>query len=507
MAEEPLQIPGDVETLTSLVTAQAKTINRLHRQIAELTAQNPAKQGELQAIIDELHGELAQLSDGDGRKPGNGGSQRRRSRRRRGDRTPQRGHGPTPQPELEVVTERHEIPEDERICTGCGGALTPTGQAETSKLVDVIEVNYLVRKVERERYQCTCSSCDTNVVIAPGPEDRLIDGGRYTVGFGVGVAVDKHVSNLPLNKIKTRMGRAGLKVTTATLFDQTDYLAQLAEPTYDALRRKILEEDVIGLDQTSWRLLKKGAKTHQVWALTSLDSVWLTIEKAKDTATCHRVLGDFPGTIVADAMSTHDAWVKEVVASGRPPPQLAGCWSHVRTRFYKCESDFPDVATPILDDIDMLFELERTHRRRADESEDEYHRRLLAVRNGESRTVVGRIRQHLVAFRPPPGGTKLEITRAVGYALRYWPRLILFLDDPAIWLDNNRTERALRTPVLGRKISLGSKSSRGMQVASVLYSLTQTALLQSVDPAAYLTEVAMRAKRQPGTITMPVDLR
>src|SRR5690606_21347876 len=318
---------------------------------------------------------------------GNGGSQRRRSRRRRGDRTPQRGPGPTPQPELEVVTERHEIPEDERICTGCGGALTTTGQAETSKLVDVIEVNYLVRKVERERYQCTCSSCDTNVVIAPGPEDRLIDGGRYTVGFGVGVAVDKHVSNLPLNKIKTRMGRAGLKVTTATLFDQTDYLAQLAEPTYDALRRKILEEDVIGLDRTSWRLLKKGAKTHQVWALTSLDSVWLTIEKAKDTATCHRVLGDFPGTIVADAMSTHDAWVKEVVASGRPPPQLAGCWSHVRTRFYKCESDFPDVATPILDDIDMLFELERTHRRRADESEDEYHRRLLAVRNGESRTV------------------------------------------------------------------------------------------------------------------------
>ncbi len=60
--------------------------------------------------------------------------------------------------------------------------------------------------------------------------------------------------------------------------------------------------------------------------------------------------------------------------------------------------------------------------------------------------------------------------------------------------------------MVGRKISLGSKSSRGMWVASVLYSLTQTATIQGVDPSAYLREVAMRAKRDPGAVTMPSDL-
>jgi len=54
---------------------------------------------------------------------------------------------------------------------------------------------------------------------------------------------------------------------------------------------------------------------------------------------------------------------------------------------------------------------------------------------------------------------------AIRYTLGIWSRLTLFLEDPEIWLDNNRTERGLRGPVIGRRNHFGSKSARGTVVA------------------------------------------
>lgn len=48
--------------------------------------------------------------------------------------------------------------------------------------------------------------------------------------------------------------------------------------------------------------------------------------------------------------------------------------------------------------------------------------------------------------------------------LKYWPGLIVFVDDPYVPLDNNATERALRGRVIGRKNHYGSRSKRGRSV-------------------------------------------
>ena len=61
--------------------------------------------------------------------------------------------------------------------------------------------------------------------------------------------------------------------------------------------------------------------------------------------------------------------------------------------------------------------------------------------------------------------TALKITSlcgAVRYTLVIWDRLTPFLEDPVAWLDNNRTERGLRGPVIGRRRSqrAGPRSPR-----------------------------------------------
>ncbi len=52
----------------------------------------------------------------------------------------------------------------------------------------------------------------------------------------------------------------GLNVTTQTLWDQVAAIAKRLEPIYDCLREYIVSADVIGVDETWWRLLDKKAR-------------------------------------------------------------------------------------------------------------------------------------------------------------------------------------------------------------------------------------------------------
>jgi transposase len=62
----------------------------------------------------------------------------------------------------------------------------------------------------------------------------------------------------------------------------------------------------------------------------------------------------------------------------------------------------------------------------------------------------------------------------------------VFLDEPQVPIDNNRTERGFRGPALGRNNFYGSHSKRGTQVAAILYSLVESAKLNGIDPKSYL---------------------
>ena len=58
---------------------------------------------------------------------------------------------------------------------------------------------------------------------------------------------------------------------------------------------------------------------------------------------------------------------------------------------------------------------------------------------------------------------------------RHFDGLKVFLAGPDVPLDNNRTERALRGVVLGRKNHFGSRSERGTRVAAMMCSLVESA--------------------------------
>ena len=76
---------------------------------------------------------------------------------------------------------------------------------------------------------------------------------------------------------------------------------------------------------------------------------------------------------------------------------------------------------------------------------------------------------------------------------------MLTMDDGLLEIDNNAAERSLRPVVMGRKNYLFMGSDSGGQRAAVLYSLMETAKLNDLDPAFYLSTVLARISEIPIT--------
>jgi transposase len=196
------------------------------------------------------------------------------------------------------------------------------------------------------------------------------------------------------------------------------------------------------------------------------------------------LVGTYRGIIVCDDLSTHEAG-----ARAGPGIVLANCWAHVYRRFEEAMPDHPE-AEKALAWIGTLYEIDR--KATGDLT------RLAELRRAESVRILDELKEWLSSMITL---TSLSIGKAAAYTLGNWPKLIRFVDDARVPLDNNATERGIRGPVVGRRNHFGSKSRRGTEVAATLYTLIETAKLHDIDPAAYLHAAIVAADR--GDLLMP----
>jgi len=411
------------------------------------------------------------------------------------------GHGPTDQPDLPVVEQIHELDEADRICPSCGGSLDEwEGQFEQSEEIDVVELEYRLVRHRRKKYRCRCGGC---VDTALGPQ-KLIPGGRYSVDFGVHVAVGKYADHLPLARQVKQMSRSGLQVSSQTLWDQLEALAGHLQPTYEALKGYVRSSPVIGADETTWPLMKKGeTKKWYVWSLSRPDAVYHEIHPSRSQTAARSILGGYQGVVVTDGYQTYQTIQKHSPGRSRDGPgfELAFCWAHVRRKFFSCRQDYPD-AEDVLKLIGGLYEVEAEARGSPDQDRLSVLSRL---REDRSVSLIAEIHAWLVDQKSK-SLPKSSFGKAIDYALKLWPGLVRFLKDPRIPLDNNATERALRSPVLGRKNHYGSRSRRGTEVSALFYSLIETAKLSGLEPSLYLSWATRRAIQAPGTVTLPSEI-
>jgi transposase len=479
-----LRSERDIEQLRRVALAQQVQIEQLLRVLrakCEELATLKGSEGELQQtlkLIEELTRRTA-ATTAQAAAAAHNATEPARTRK------PREHFGPTPQPELPVVEQLFELDAADTTCRSCGGTLAPMkDQFETSEMVDVVEVSYRVVKVKQQKYTCKCGGC---VETAPGPE-RVVAGGRYSLDFGIKVAVDKYLDHIPLARQERILRRHSVVITSQTLWDQLSALGRRLESASNALLARALAQPVVGLDQTSWpRLDGKGDKPWQMWCLTAPGLVVHRIRDDKGAETFKSLMSDYKGVIVCDALKTHEAG-----ARGNDAVALAGCWAHVYRKFEEAEPDHPE-ANLALKWIGELYAID-------DRAEGDPAKKA-ELRAKESAEVLATMKTWLWTMATLKS---LSIGNAAAYVVANWDRLTRFVGDPRIPLDNNATERGIRGPVVGRKNHYGSKSRRGTEVAAIFYTLLETAKLVGVDPAKYLREAVLADAR--GEVLLPGDL-
>jgi len=84
---------------------------------------------------------------------------------------------------------------------------------------------------------------------------------------------------------------------------------------------------------------------------------------------------------------------------------------------------------------------------------------------------------------------KSKIGDAVLYSLNQEKYLRRYIEDGHLSIDNNECEGSIKNFAVGRRNWLFSKSIVGAQSSAVIYSITETAMLNGLRPYNYLTHI------------------
>jgi transposase len=359
-------------------------------------------------------------------------------------------------------------------CPTCGGGLRWIGE-EVTETLDYVPGRFKVVRHIREKL--SCRACDT-VVAGPAP-DHAIARGRAGAGLLAHILVSKYDDHLPLYRQAEIFAREGVTLETSTLSGWVGATAAVLQPLVDALAVEVMGSETLHVDDTPVPVLAPGTgktKTGRLWtyvrderpfAGTRPPAALFFYSPDRKGEHPQKHLNDFRGTIHADGY----AGFNELFAGNRISE--AACWAHVRRKFFDVHAATASpIAAEALNRIADLYAVERTITGAPPEQ-----------RRSERRKRSKPIAETLRAWAEqtlPKLSRKSELAKAFRYMRSRWKGLVRCFDDGRLALDNNPAERALRCVAIGRKNYLFAGSDAGGRRAAALYSLIESAKLNSL---------------------------
>jgi len=463
------QLQGAVEQLRDTISRQTEILEQQRVELAELRRMMFGKRSEK---IPPLEQEARRRSKKGSAKDSQATQAKRRQRRKQ-------------RKQLPAEDKKHDVPDAACHCPHCQGPFRDFGEGEVSYEIDFVPARFAVLKHIRQRRICACG---TTIVVAPAP-DRVSEGVHYGPGFHAQVAVAKCADSMPLYRQARQMQRAGIAISRSTLCDLFHRTAELLGPLWKEMLVEIATKRHVHADETPIRRLSQGG-THRsfIWAFVTDDLVAYQYTATRSGDTPERILGTTPGILQVDGYTGYN---KVCAPAGRA---RAGCWAHARRYFWKARGTDPDDAQWMLDRIHDLYAVEYTAADLGVLGSD-HHR---ALRRRCSARIVAEITLWLEQERNlvPP---KSPLGQAYTYLDNQLDSLVLFLDDPRIALDNNVSERMLRTIAVGRKNFLFVGNDTAGEHHAVLQSLITSCDINGVNPIDYLTDVLIRIQSHPAS--------
>ncbi|MCP5019390.1 MAG: transposase, partial [Ketobacter sp.] len=301
-------------------------------KIGQLEQDKLHQAGKIKDLQNRLFGKRSEKNSSK-QSPKNG-PPKRSPKKPRGQQSGCKGHGRTKRPNLPIINDKKDLPEDKKSCVTCG--LPHIANPALDEVSEIIELKVAAhtRRIHRPAYTrnpgCRCEQTPA-IISAPVPA-RLIPRSRYGVSFWVEVLLKKFQYAQPTNRLLQDLGDQGLPVSAGTVTGGLQYLAPLFTPIMEALYCQQMNEPLFHNDETRWEVFVKvaGKSTSRwyLWVTRSKSVVYYCIDPSRSTAVpgahfaglqLERVI------IICDRYSAYKKLAKlsDVIL-------LAFCWAHVR---------------------------------------------------------------------------------------------------------------------------------------------------------------------------------
>jgi transposase len=372
---------------------------------------------------------------------------------------------------LPVEIVEHRLPEEEQVCLCCGG---PLHEMSTEVRQELKIIPAQVKVVKHVRYVYSCRRCEreeitTPVVTAPMPAP-VLPGSPVSPSFMAYIMTQKYGAGLPLYRQEQQFKSLGIELSRQTLANwvlhgANKWLALI----YDRLHEHLLQKDILHADETTLQVLREPGREATtksfLWLYrTGRDGPPIILYDYQTTrAGKHprRFLAGFKGYLHVDGYAGYNEL---------PDVTLVGCWAHARRKFDEALKALPEAkrtaavaAREGLEFCNQLFAIERDLK---DATPDERYK----IRQVRSRPVLDAF---LVWLKKQKAQVlpKSSFGQAINYCLGQWDKLIAFLQNGCLELDNNRSERSIKPFVIGRKNWLFANTPRGAKASAITYSI------------------------------------
>jgi transposase len=353
-----------------------------------------------------------------------------------------------------------------------------------------------------ERLRCdACGAAFTAPVPAAAGQEK------YAPSVGVTIAVLRYGTGVPHYRLARLQQSLGVPLPASTQWELMAPLRELAQPIFAALVVLAANAPLLHHDDTTMRILdlrrpgsataeelarlaphRKGTFTSNVLAEVASHPVALYFTGWQHAGENLAAVLQQRATDLAPPIQMCDALSRNM--SPESNTILAFCLSHGRREFVSVAPSFPDECRHVLDALGEVYRFDAEAKELGLKPEPR-----LAHHQTHSQPVMARLkawlREKIVGKHVEPNS---GLGQAMGYMLKHWEPLTLFLRQAGAPLDNNRCEQALKMAILHRKNSLSYKTLNGAQTGDLFMSLIHTCRLNRINPFAYLLAIATHAK-------------
>ncbi len=319
---------------------------------------------------------------------------------------------------------------------------------------------------------------------------EIYERGMLAPSFIAHILTKKFRFGMPFTRLAEELASEGIVCDDSTMCRYAEHVGATLGCIVDACAKEAketafcLSTDATGVAIQPARIpggkRQACAKGHFFVVLADRDHVFFEYQPKH---TSDAVCAMFKGYVQADAHCVYDALFRgEAVDDGEKPPDEVACWSHARRKWWEAAvtTKEPEAREALLR-VRALFKLEEDW---GDLAPKQRHERRQRV----SRPMLDDFFAWAEGVFERVRGVRGPLATAFGYAIRQRDALRRFLDDGRLRLENNASERALRSIATGRKAWLFCGSDDHASAAANLFSLIASCKLHGLDAESYLAE-------------------